>query len=409
MSNLSKSGWKVAAFGKLLTHSAFGPRFDGAAYIDDGNIATLRTTDIDNDGRISYETMPLAKLDEDRFSNHLLKSGDLVITRSGTCGIAAVFDSFSQPVLPGAFLLRFQFNNQADPYFYRYYFNSPQGRSNILSVARGAVQQNLNLTNVVSLQVPVPPIAKQQRIASFLSTYDDLIENNRRRMALLEESARLLYREWFVRLRFPGYEHTPIVDGVPQGWDRKLIADFFDTSSGGTPSRTNPAFYDGDINWVKTQELDDGFIFETMEKITETAVKKSSAKLFPANTVLVSIYGGTNIGRTGILVNPSTTNQACCALLPLDERAHYIFTALYFREQREKLISLSQGAAQTNISQQVVRTLPFTLPSRALMTTFVETLLPVFEQTKILQLQNQKLRTARDLLLPRLMSGELAV
>jgi len=259
------------------------------------------------------------------------------------------------------------------------------------------------------IKVRAPSHSLQLRIADILSTYDNLIENNRRRIALLEESARLLYREWFVRLRFPGYEHTPIMDGVPQGWDRKSISDFFDTSSGGTPNRTNPDFYAGDINWVKTQELNDDFIFETMEKITEAAVKKSAAKLFPANTVLVSMYGGTNIGRTGILATPSTTNQACCALLPLDERAHFIFTALYFREQREKLIGLGQGAAQTNISQQVVRALPITLPSRGLMTTFVEILLPVFEQTKTLQLQNQKLRAARNLLLPRLMGGELAV
>ena len=299
-------------------------------------------------------------------------------------------------------------STQSDARFVKYLFDATI-KVRAQQFSQGATQDNLSQEKLLSLDFDVPPAAEQTRIAETLTAYDDLIENNRRRMALLEESTRLLYREWFVRLRFPGYEHTPIVDGVPQGWDRKLIADFFDTSSGGTPSRTNPEFYDGDINWVKTQELDDGFIFETMEKITETAVKKSSAKLFPANTVLVSIYGGKNIGRTGILVNPSTTNQACCALLPLDERAHYIFTALYFREQREKLISLSQGAAQTNISQQVVRALPITLPSRALMTTFVETLLPVFEQTKLLQLQNQKLRTARDLLLPRLMSGELAV
>ena len=267
----------------------------------------------------------------------------------------------------------------------------------------------LNRDRALGLEIRLPSMAVQKSIADLLSTYDDLIENNRRRMALLEESARLLYREWFVRLRFPGYEHTPIMDGVPQGWDRKSISDFFDTSSGGTPNRTNPDFYAGDINWVKTQELNDDFIFETMEKITEAAVKKSAAKLFPANTVLVSMYGGTNIGRTGILATPSTTNQACCALLPLDERAHFIFTALYFREQREKLIGLGQGAAQTNISQQVVRALPITLPSRGLMTTFVEILLPVFEQTKTLQLQNQKLRAARNLLLPRLMGGELAV
>ena len=128
------------ALKELVAHSAFGPRFSGSAYADDGNIATLRTTDLDDDGRISYETMPLAQLDEDRLGNHLLAAGDLVITRSGTCGIAAVFEGFSLPVLPGAFLIRFRMNERAEPRFYRYYFNSPSGRSKILSVARGAVQ-----------------------------------------------------------------------------------------------------------------------------------------------------------------------------------------------------------------------------------------------------------------------------
>ena len=104
MTSARTNRWTEVAFEEVVAHCAFGPRFSGSAYADDGNIATLRTTDLDDDGRISYETMPLANLDEDRFGSHLLAAGDLVITRSGTCGIAAVFDSFSIPVLPGAFL-----------------------------------------------------------------------------------------------------------------------------------------------------------------------------------------------------------------------------------------------------------------------------------------------------------------
>lgn len=326
----------------------------------------------------------------------------VVTGRYGTIGEVFYLEEDYWPLNTALYVIDFKGN---DPRFSAYFLrNILKGYQSEKAAVPGVDRNVLH-----EIKVRAPSHSLQLRIADILSTYDDLIENNRRRIALLEESARLLYREWFVRLRFPGYEHTPIMDGVPQGWDRKSIGDFFDTSSGGTPNRTNPDFYAGDINWVKTQELNDDFIFETMEKITEAAVKKSAAKLFPANTVLVSMYGGTNIGRTGILATPSTTNQACCALLPLDERAHFIFTALYFREQREKLIGLGQGAAQTNISQQVVRALPITLPSRGLMTTFVEILLPVFEQTKTLQLQNQKLRAAHDLLLPRLMDGELAV
>ena len=164
MTTLRAGDWKEVPFRELVAHSAFGPRFSGDAYADDGNVATLRTTDLDDDGRISYQTMPRAQLDENRFAAHLLTKGDLVVTRSGTCGIAAVFEGFELPVLPGAFLLRFRLKDEAEPRFLRYYFNSAAGRKHILSVARGAVQQNINITNVEGLRVRIPPIAQQRRI-----------------------------------------------------------------------------------------------------------------------------------------------------------------------------------------------------------------------------------------------------
>lgn len=378
---------------------------------DEGPIF-LGIKNITSDGRIDLtEVRHVSEEDYPKWTRRVTPlPGDVVFTYEATLHRYAVIPEGFRGCLGRRVALLRPDPALADSRYLLYYFLSSKWRSVVESnVISGATVDRIPLERFPDFPAALPSLGIQREVASILGEYDDLIENNRRRMALLEESARLLYREWFVHLRFPGHEHTPIVDGVPQGWDRKSIEDFFDTSSGGTPNRTNPDFYTGEINWVKTQELNDDFIFETMEKITEDAVKKSSAKLFPANTVLVSMYGGTNIGRTGILAVPSTTNQACCALLPLDERAHFIFTALYFREHREKLISLGQGAAQTNISQQVIRALPITLPSRGLMASFVEALLPVFEQVKILQLQNKKLRAARDLLLPRLMSGEIAI
>ena len=121
--------WRIVTFGEVVTDSAFGPRFSGASYADDGQIATLRTTDMDDDGAISYETMPLASLDAAKFEKHFLKKDDLVITRSGTCGIAGVFRGFDKPVLPGAFLIRLRVSDKADVRFFRYFFNSKPGAS----------------------------------------------------------------------------------------------------------------------------------------------------------------------------------------------------------------------------------------------------------------------------------------
>ena len=130
--------WTIEPFGNLIEDSAFGPRFGGECYTPNGNVATLRTTDMDDHGRISYETMPYARLDTKKFASHILQNGDLVITRSGTCGIAGVFHGFDKPVLPGAFLIRCRLNGRADVHYVRCLFNSPAGRAHLLSIAAGA-------------------------------------------------------------------------------------------------------------------------------------------------------------------------------------------------------------------------------------------------------------------------------
>ncbi|MDP3103579.1 MAG: restriction endonuclease subunit S [Candidatus Methanoperedens sp.] len=280
--------------------------------------------------------------------------------------------------------------------------------SQFQNMSIGAATQYLTKSILDNFEIKLPTILEQRKIASILSAYDSIIENNRRRIHLLERSARLLYREWFVHLRFPGHEHVRIIDGVPEGWEKGTVSDFYKTKSGSTPSRKNPDFFTGEINWVKTQELQDGFIFETDEKITEDAVSNSSAKLFPVNTVLVAMYGAT-IGQTAILGNPAATNQACCAVFPDAKQTHYIHAYLFLRENKNGLINLSQGAAQKNISQEIIKNYQMTMPSKMIMTEFIESLEPVFVQIKNLQLQNSKLKNARDILLPRLMNGEITV
>src|SRR5580704_626424 len=258
--------WKLVPFGDLRQHSAFGPRFSSKDYAEDGDIATLRTTDMYDDGRISYETMPLAKLDG-QFDKHLLKMGDLVITRSGTCGIAAVFTTYRLPVLPGAFLFRFRLIREVNPYFYRYFFNSRIGRGHVLSTATGAVQQNLNITNLERLFVPCPPREQQNRIVSILSAYDDLIENNTRRVANLEAMAQAIYREWFVEFRFPGKEKVKLVESplgkIPVGWEWRELTDhgFVGRGKSRHRPRNEPALYGGPYPFFQTGDIKEATTF----------------------------------------------------------------------------------------------------------------------------------------------------
>lgn len=275
-------------------------------------------------------------------------------------------------------------------------------------LARGAAQNNLNASQVKGFEIAIPSqVEEQNRIADVLSAYDDLIENNCRRIKLLEDAAQMLYREWFVYLHFPGREHVKVIDGVPDGWAVKSVADMFSTTSGGTPSRSIPEYFDGDINWVKTQELDEYFVFDTEEHISEAALKNSAAKLYPEGTLLVSIYGGTNIGRTGLLAKAAASNQACVALMPKRHPDDVFFAQKWLQENRSYIIGLGQGAAQTNISQQTLRSQKLLVPSAALLDEFIGSIKPMYRQIATLCQQNTKLRKARDLLLPRLMSGDM--
>src|SRR5262249_42323338 len=130
-----------------------------------------------------------------------------------------------------------------------------------------------------------PPIDTQLHIAAVLSAYDDLIENNRRRLDLLEEAARQFYREWFVRLRFPGHEHTHITNGVPEGWAKRRIGDVADCVGGGTPSTSVPSYWeDGEITWVTPTDVTRNahlVLLDSEKKITEAGLQGSSAKLVP--------------------------------------------------------------------------------------------------------------------------------
>lgn len=325
----------------------------------------------------------------------------VVTGRYGTIGEVFFVDRPYWPLNTALYAIDFHDN---DPRFVSYFLRNQLKNYRSEKAAVPGVDRNV----LHKIKVHCPDLPTQERIVAILSAYDDLIENNRRRIALLEQAARLLYREWFVHFRFTGHETARFKDGLPEGWETGTIADLFDTSSGGTPSRKNEGFYGGHINWLKTQELQNCFIFDTGEKITEDALKRSSAKLFPENTVIVAMYGAT-IGQLALLAKPSSTNQACCALLPKRNAKDFLFGYNLMEHSTRTLKDLGQGAAQNNVSQTVIRALEITIPSDEIIDEFNAMVEANFLQRKNLQSQTVQLTAARDLLLPRLMDGRIPV
>jgi type I restriction enzyme, S subunit len=254
------------------------------------------------------------------------------------------------------------------------------------------------------------PPSTQHKIAAILSAYDDLIENNARRIAILEEMARNLYREWFVHFRFPGHEGVRMVDGVPEGWNIKDIGEVIDVLGGGTPSTQEPEYWvNGVVIWFSPSDLTAAgtmFIADSSKKITKLGLQKSSARLFPAYSVMMTSRA--TIGVTAINTREACTNQGFITCLPNEDISAY---QIYFwiDKQREKIIGLASGATFKEINKATFRKLPIIVADKDTRNRFADILHPICKQIENLQAKNTNLRRTRDLLLPKLISGELDV
>ena len=329
----------------------------------------------------------------------------------------SVVGSFGKPVLikenkPFAFqrhiaILRPN-NGIVDSRFLYYVMLSRDFYMQADTVAIGAAQRTISLTALRNMEVELPSMEIQHRIANILSRYDSLIENYQKQIKLLEEAAQRLYKEWFIDLRFPGHENTKIVDGLPEGWEKKKVKEVCDTTSGGTPSRSKTEFYTGDILWVKTKELNDDFIFDTEEKITEDAIRNSSAKMVPSGSILMAMYGAT-IGKLGIATKELSCNQACCVFLLPEDSTLRLYLYNWLLNSRTLLISMGKGAAQPNLSQDMIKNLEVVVPSSCLLAKFDSKVKPLYRIMSYHSSQLRLLTEARDRLLPKLMGGEITV
>ncbi len=275
------------------------------------------------------------------------------------------------------------------------------------SVSIGASTQYLTKPVLDNFELPLPSIRVQQKITNILSAYDDQMENNLKRIALLEESARLLYLEWFVRLRFPGHEHTRIVDGVPEGWEMTTAYEVMEVLSGGTPKTSEPEYWDGEIPFYTPKDaMRCCYILETEKTLTEKGLYKCNSRLYPKNTIFITARG--TVGNLNLAQRPMAMNQSCYALRGKGEiPTFYLFCALQAAVDQFKQRAV--GAVFDAIIVDTFKLIPFVWPATKYISVFEEQVQPIFRQVENLLLQNQKLKQSRDLLLPRLMSGEIEV
>ncbi|EHK1078211.1 restriction endonuclease subunit S [Vibrio parahaemolyticus] len=295
---------------------------------------------------------------------------------------------------------------KSDARFIKYLFDAAL-KLQYRQVSQGAAQDNLSQGKLLALKFSVPDDVNEQiRIADFIATYDDLIENNRRRIQLLEESARLLYQEWFVRLRFPGHEQAKIIDGVPEGWERTTADKVMNILSGGTPKTKMPEFWNGGIPFFTPKDAKGLFTHDTEKTITELGLSKCNSHLYPKYTVFITARG--TVGKLSFAQRPMAMNQSCYALIAKDGISQeFLYSSL--KASIDQFKARASGAVFDAIVVDTFKDIPFLIPGPALRDEFTKQVKLLFNQVDNLSIQNIKLAQARDLLLPKLMSGELAV
>lgn len=396
-------------FSKFIISTQYGYTAEETSLVE-GDAKYLRITDI-VPYFVNKEQVPFCKIDDNKKKKYLISENDLLIARTGaTTGYNLVVDESYKNFVFASYLIRFNYNkNELYPLYLKYVLKSQQWYGFVNNFISGSAQPGMNAKVFGKFRIPFFNYDIQKRLSNILRTYDKLIDNNNKRIKLLEQMAENLYKEWFVRFRFPGYEDTEFEDGMPRGWVREKIGLHYNTCSGGTPSRKHEEYYtEGTIPWVKTGEIKDGIIIHTDECITEAGIKGSSAKLLPQGAVVMAMYG-VNIGMLAYLDSEMTCNQACCVFNDKNEinSRHYLFHYLY--SIRDYLLLIGFGAAQQNLSQDLIKKVKIVIPPAELIKEFDKQKEPLYQTIRALMMQNDKLIKQRDALLPRLMSGKLEV
>jgi len=338
---------------------------------------------------------------KDYHKDFKVKAPCVTTGRSGSLGSVLFINQDCWPLNTTLYVKDFKGNNPK----YVYYFLQTM---KLESFNCGAGVPTLNQNHLHKVKVKIHKKDEQLRIASILSAYDDLIENNNRRIALLEQMAEQIYKEWFVRMRFPGYENTEFEKGVPKGWEVKQIKDFGKVVTGKTPSTGNVGYFGGKYPFIKTPDMHGNiFVLKTEETLSESGLLSQKAQKLPANSICVSC-----IGTGGVVsITPSVcmTNQQINTLI-LDNNSFLEFM-FYSLKGLKPMIELfgATGATMTNLSKGKFENLKLIKPSDNLIEDFSKRTKPVFLQIRNLMEQQIILKQTRDLLLPRLISGKLKV
>ena len=377
--------WKETKLSEIAEKVDYG--YTASACMDSVGPKFLRITDI-VPYFVNYATVPYCVISDKHFRQYKVEKGDLLIARTGaTTGYNYLFNADIDAVF-ASYLIRFRFDKtRVNPLFIKYMVKSSAYQGFINNNLGGAAQPGINAKILGRFNFKIPNLKIQDKIAAILSSYDDLIEKNNRKIAILQQMAEELYKEWFVRFRFPGYKTVRFYKGLPESWEYGTIKDLGSFVRG--KNITADEMEEGDIPVISAGIEPSGFHNESNVQGISLTISSS----------------GANAGF--LRINYSDIWAADCSFLNDLENIFYMYELL--NNMRPCIDNLQRGAAQPHVYPKDINKLKIVLPPIQLRTKFNEIAKQVHLAIATLQKQNKNLTQQRDLLLPRLMSGKLKV
>ena len=398
--------WEYVVLGELYeVHNGLSK---GGKFFGKGS-PFLSFSTVFNKWFLPQELLDLVQSTDNEQQSYSILRGDVFVTRTsetmdelGMSSVAlkdyphATYNGFTKrlrPINPERIL----------PEFIGYYLRTAVFRAGF--TAFSTTRASLRNEDLLSMKVPVPDMQTQKHISSILSAYDDLVESNQKQIKLLEEAAQRLYKEWFVDLRFPGHETTPIVDGIPQGWERMVLSEVTSVLKRGI----SPKYSDNGKYSVINQKCIRSSIMDISESRRQEKEYAPTLNLQDSDTVICSTGTGT-LGRVGRVYGdyPNTTFDSHVTLVRAKENPNYIYHVV--KSQQEYLMGMGRGSTnQQELYRDVIERLVVLCPSQDILLKADRVLNAIHCKIKAVYLQNNLLVESRDRLLPKLMSGEIEV
>ena len=335
---------------------------------------------------------------------------DILIAKDGSylkCAFK-VNEDLNACILSSIAILRPNLKNR-DPDYFVYLMRTKSIKGAMANYVSGSALPRIILSDFKKMKLKmILSLPTQQKIASILSAYDNLIQNYKKQIEALQTTASELYKEWFVRFRFPGWQNAEFENGIPEGWSICRLKDFGKVITGKTPPTEIEEYYGGDIMFVKTPDMHGNmFVQSTSEYLSKLGCEYQKAQYLPENSIMVSCIG--TGGITAINAYPANTNQQINSIILADKKylPWLYFTVSNMKETIEMFGNT--GTTMTNLSKGKFEKLKVVKPEYSIIQIFENKVSPLFEQIKNLNKQITNLTQQRDLLLPRLMTGKLEV